>query len=76
MGNYDIETETRELKVQWVKVLPLTHAGGEPTADLPPPYAQIKFITGGTMRGRKIYMGGELISAVDARNREKIKHGD
>ena len=47
MGNYDISTETRDLKIQWVNVLLRTHAGSEPAEELPPPFDQIMLSTGG-----------------------------
>ena len=72
MGNYDIATETRELKIQWARVLLQTQAEREPTSELPPPFDQIEFATGGTILGKEIYMGGNLSVAVDAR----IKKGN
>ena len=53
MGNYDIVTETRELKIQWLNVLLVIHAGRGPKEELPPPFGQIKFTKGGTIIGRK-----------------------
>ena len=77
MGNYDMATETRELKIQWIKVLLLTHAGGEPITELSPPFGQIEFITGGTILGKEIYMAGNLIRAVDDRiQKGGPKHGN
>ena len=43
LGDYDISTETSELKIQWTKVLPLVHAVREHKAEMPPPFDQIKF---------------------------------
>ena len=52
VGNYDISTEARELKIQWINVLLLMHAGIEPQEELPPPIGQIKFSTRGAIIGR------------------------
>ena len=63
MGNYDIPADTRELTIQWIKVLLLTHAGREHTSELPPPFDHIMFRTGGWVGG-----GGPNI-------RERNMHG-
>ena len=71
-GNYDIAPETRGLEIQWANVLRLPHTGREPTSELPPPFDQIQFITGGTIIGA-LKLAGNLISAVDARIQKKTK---
>ena len=53
MGNYDISTETRELKIQWENVLLLAHDEREHKDEMPPPFDQIKFIAGGRYSGKK-----------------------
>ena len=52
--NYDISTETRELKIQWAKLLQLIHAGRGPTEPLPPPFDQIIQGATGTILGKEI----------------------
>ena len=51
MGNCDISTETRELKIQWPKVLQLVHAGRAPEEEMPPPFDQIRFVRWGAILG-------------------------
>ena len=75
MRNYDIETETVELKIQRAKVLPKTHAGEAQSAELHPPFGQIKFSAGWRIPGQEIYMTGNLISASEARIKMKTKPG-
>ena len=53
VGNYDIETETRELRIPWADLLLLNHAGREPTSELPPPCDQIKISNGEKDSGGK-----------------------
>ena len=67
MRNYDIATETRDFKIQWVKVLLLMHTGTDPKEELPPPFGLIKFSTGGTIIGTEIYMTWNITNAVTAR---------
>ena len=59
LGNNDISTETVALKIQWIKVLLLVHAGGAPKAEIPPPFDQIRFSQGGTILGNEIYIWQE-----------------
>ena len=66
IGNYDISTETREIEIQWAKVLLLAHAGREPKEELPPPFDQIRFIQRGAIMRKEIYMAGNLNNAVEA----------
>ena len=42
-------------------------AGREPEQEQPPPFGQIKFITGWAIIGKEIYMAGNLSKAVEAR---------
>ena len=74
MGNYDITTETRELKMQWVRVHLLTHAGRGPKEELPPPFGRIKFTTGGTILGKEIYTKWNLANAVAERIKQETAH--
>ena len=67
MGNYDISTETREIEIQWAKVLLLAHAGREPKEELPPPFDQIRFIQRGAIMRKEIYMAGNLNNAAEER---------
>ena len=67
IGNYDISTEIRVRKIQWVKVRLLVHAGRAPREELPPPFDQIKIRQGGTILGDEIYMTGNLNRSVEAR---------
>ena len=57
-GNYDISTETREIKIQRAKVHLLVHTGREPKKETPPPFDQIKISQGGTILDNEIYMTG------------------
>ena len=41
-GNYDIITETRELKIHWGELVLLKHTGGGEMGKSPPPFGQIK----------------------------------
>ena len=63
--NYDISTETRELEIQWAKVLLLVHAGREPGEETPP-FGHIRISQGGTILGNGIYMTGNPNVAVEA----------
>ena len=56
VGNYDIESETRRVEIQWINVLLLMRSGREPREDLHPPFGQIKFTAGGAILGKEIYM--------------------
>ena len=73
MGNCAIATETIEIKIQWVKVLILMHAWGEPKEELPPPFGLNKFRPGGTIIGGEIYMAENLANAVAARIKKERK---
>ena len=73
LGNYDISTETSELKIQWINVLLLVHAGREPKEEMPPPFDRINFSQGGTILGKEIYMTRKLDKEVEARI-QKEKH--
>ena len=67
IGNYDISTETGELKIHWAEVHLLVHAGGEPQKERPPPFDQIRFSTWGANTRREIYMTGNLNKSAEAR---------
>ena len=74
LGNYDISTETRELKIQWINGLLLVRAGREPQEQMPPPFDQIKFSQWGTILGKEIYMARKLDKAAEARIQKSNKH--
>ena len=67
LGNYDVSTETRELKIQWGNVLLIVHTGREPKEELPPPFDKIKYSQCGTILGKEIYMARRQDKAVEAR---------
>ena len=67
IGNYDIETETRDLKIRCAKVDLLRLGRNKPTQPLPPPFDHIKQGIKGTILGKEISTNGGLTKSVAAR---------
>ena len=67
MGNYDIITETRHLKIQWEKALLLRRDKEKRRKELPPPFDKIKHQNSGTILGKTISMLGNIKNAVTDR---------
>ena len=76
MKHYAILTKTRNLEIQWEKVLLLTKKTKtmQITA-LPPPYNQIKMHTTGTVLGKMINMHGEQNQTIIHRLKKAKKRG-
>ena len=64
IGNYDIATETRELKIQWGKVKLLRQESRKQKEKLHPPFDQIQHNHTGTILGKEISATGNLTKAV------------
>ena len=67
MGNYDIITETRELKIYWGQVSLLPRSRQQPDGQLPSLFDVVKHLKGGTILVKEVYVTGILKKAVGER---------